>query len=178
MCYEKVIKHGFVFYMQLSYRPEILQQLRGGRDHLGMKQSKDLREEAKPNLLGHPGGLQNSKTNTRKSKLPRYQSQEIVVSAFSMSLFDLHLSHICKIELIMSVHWAFMSSNLIKFLSETFSCSLINTRYFLFLAFKSLQFEDSIYNEYLYSVLQFLNLLQGCKYSLVLENTSYTTLTN
>ena len=78
----------------------------------------------------------------------------------------------------MSVHWAFMSSNLIKFLSETFSCSLINTRYFLFLAFKSLQFEDSIYNEYLCSVLQFLNLLQECKYSLVLENMSYTTLTD
>lgn len=78
----------------------------------------------------------------------------------------------------MSVHWPFMSSNLIKFLSETFSYSLINTRYFLFLAFKSLQFEDSIYNEYLCSVLQFLNLLQECKYSLVLENMSYTTLTD
>ena len=42
-------------------------------------------------------------------------------------------------DLIMCVHWAFRSSNLISSLSKTFSGSLIDTKLcFLFLAFKSL----------------------------------------
>lgn len=58
---------------QLSYRPEILQWFREGRDHLGLKYSQGFIEEAKLNLLDHSGSLESAKSNTtRESKLPSY----------------------------------------------------------------------------------------------------------